>query len=148
MVAGLAFTFSSVIMPGIGKLDDRGFVKAFQVIDGVIQNGQPLFGLVWLGSILSLFAASILGFWQLEGLPKWLLLMANVLYIAGVQVPTFAINVPHNNALQSVSVAQLSDSGIAQARQRFEATWNRSNHFRTIVATVVSLLLILILFFL
>ena len=145
MVAGLVFTFSAVIMPGIGKLGDRGFVRAFQVIDGIIQNGQPLFGLVWVGSILSLMAVSILGLWQLDGLPKWLLLAASLLYIAGVQAPTFVVNVPHNDQLQTVHLEQVSDNAVHQARQHFEATWNQSNDFRTIVAVTVSVILILIL---
>jgi uncharacterized membrane protein len=145
MVAGLVFTFSTVIMPGIAKLEDRGFVRAFQAIDGIIQNGQPLFGIVWVGSILSLFAVSVLGLWQLDGLPKWLLLASSLLYIAGVQAPTFTVNVPHNNMLQAISVSEFSDGAVAQARERFEATWNRSNDFRAVVATVVSIILILLL---
>ncbi|MEO0511046.1 MAG: anthrone oxygenase family protein [Verrucomicrobiota bacterium] len=148
MVAGLVFTFSTVVMPGISNLDDRGFVRAFQVIDGIIQDGQLLFGFVWVGSILSLFAVSIMGFWQLDGLPQWLLFAANLLYIAGVQAPTFKVNVPHNNRLQAVPVAQSNDAAVTAARQRFEATWNRSNHFRTTIATVVSIILILVLFIL
>ena len=146
MIAGLVFTFSTVIMPGIGKLDDRAFVKAFQVIDGIIQNGQPLFGLVWVGSILSLFAAAILGFWQLDGSLKWLLLVANLLYIAGVQAPTLTVNVPRNNRLQAIDLTQASDELVAEERQYFEATWNRSNNFRSVVAAVVSVLLLLTLF--
>ncbi|MEM8866832.1 MAG: anthrone oxygenase family protein [Verrucomicrobiota bacterium] len=144
MIAGLVFTFSAVIMPGIGTLDDREFVRAFQAIDGIIQNGQPLFGLVWVGSIFSLFAVSILGFLQLDGFPKWLLLAANLLYIAGVQVPTFKVNLPHNDALQAISVAHSDEATVAAARNHFEMTWNRANHLRTVVATIVSLILILI----
>ena len=146
MVAGLIFTFSSVIMPGIGKLDDRGFIKAFQVIDGIIQKGQPLFGLVWVGSILSLFVVSNLGLWQPDGLLKWLLLAANLLYISGVQGPTFTVNVPRNNKLQAVEIEKLSDESIAEERRYFEATWNRSNNFRTLIATLVAGILILALF--
>ena len=148
LVAGLVFTFAVIIMPGIAKLDDRDFVRAFQVIDGVIQNGQALFGFVWLGSILSLLAVSILGLWQLEGLPKWLLLVANLLYIAGVQLPTFAINVPLNNRLQAVEVVEADRVEIAQAREDFEDSWNQANRFRTYVAILVTVMLLLVLFML
>lgn len=145
LVAGLVFTFAVVIMPGIGKLDDRGFVRAFQVIDGVIQKGQPLFVVVWLGSILSLFAVSVLGLWQLEGWPKWLLLAANIIYLAAVQLPTFTINVPLNNQIQTVDVAEVSDTAVAEARQRFEVDWNRANGFRSVAAIIVSGIMILVL---
>lgn len=148
MIAGLVFTFSTVIMPGIGKLDDRAFIKAFQVIDGIIQNGQPLFGIVWVGSILSLFAVSILGLWQLDGLPKWVLLAANLLYIAGVQAPTFTVNVPRNNKLQAVEIEKWSDESIAEERRYFEDSWNRSNDSRTLIGTLVAAILTLVLFIL
>lgn len=148
LVAGLAFTFAVIIMPGIAKLDDRGFVRAFQVIDGVIQNGQPLFGLVWLGSILSLLAVSIFGLWQLEGLPKWLLLAANLLYIAGVQLPTFVINVPLNNQLQEVESVEASEESMTHARADFEGSWNQANRFRTHMSILVIVMLLLVLFML
>ena len=34
LTAGLVFAFASVVMPGIGKLGDREFIRSFQVIDG------------------------------------------------------------------------------------------------------------------
>ncbi len=148
LVAGLVFTFAVIIMPGIAKLEDRGFVRAFQVIDGIIQNGQPIFGLVWLGSILSLCAVSILGLWQLEGLPKWLLLSANLLYISGVQMPTFGINVPLNNQLQTIVVAEARGDTIRQEREHFEESWNLANSFRTYAAILVVVMLLLVLFLL
>ena len=54
LVAGLLFVFAVVVMPGIGNLNDREFIRAFQVMDRVIQNNQPLFMLVWLGSVVAL----------------------------------------------------------------------------------------------
>ncbi|HKK17757.1 MAG TPA: DUF1772 domain-containing protein [Opitutales bacterium] len=132
LVAGIVFTFSTIIMPGIGKLEDHGFIRAFQVIDSIIQNGQPLFGLVWVGSIISLFSASILGLWQLDGFAKWLLLTATLIYVVCVQVPTFSTNVPLNNELQAVNVIDRGATELKEARQRFEARWNRSNDFRSI----------------
>jgi len=65
LVAGLLFTFAIVVMPGIGKLDDGGFIRAFQVIDRVIQNKQPLFVLVWVGSAVALVTAAVLGIAEL-----------------------------------------------------------------------------------
>ncbi len=57
LVAGFLFAFAVMVMPGIGTPNDREFIRAFQVIDGVIQNNQPLFLLVWGGSALALVAA-------------------------------------------------------------------------------------------
>jgi uncharacterized membrane protein len=67
LVAGFLFAFAVVVMPGIRSLDDSGFIRAFQVIDRVIQNNQPLFVLVWVGSVFALIAAAVLGMWTLSG---------------------------------------------------------------------------------
>ena len=34
LVAGLLFVFAVVVMPGIGSLNDREFIRAFQVMEG------------------------------------------------------------------------------------------------------------------
>ena len=66
LVTGFIFTYAVVVMPGFAKLDDRDFIRAFQVTDGVIQNNQPLFMLAWVGSILSIVATMILEFVELH----------------------------------------------------------------------------------
>tara|TARA_R100000027_G_scaffold61323_1_gene52618 strand:- start:3768 stop:4274 length:507 start_codon:yes stop_codon:yes gene_type:complete len=142
LVAGLVFTFAVIIMPGIARLGDRTFIRTFQVIDGVIQSGQPLFALVWLGSILSLLVVSILGLWQLNGLSKWLLVAANALYITGVQLPTFVINVPLNNQLQTIRTLEASEDVIEGARAAFEERWNWANRLRTFAAIAVLAILL------
>ncbi len=54
LVAGFLLAFAIVAMPGIGSLNDREFIRAFQVMDRVIQNYQPIFMLVWVGSVVTL----------------------------------------------------------------------------------------------
>jgi uncharacterized membrane protein len=54
LVTGFVFAFASVVMPGIQTLDDRDFLRAFKAMDLVIQRNQPLFMLVWVGSVLAL----------------------------------------------------------------------------------------------
>ena len=49
IVAGFLFAFWVVAMPGIRSLNDREFIRAFQVMDRVIQNNQPI--LCWSGSV-------------------------------------------------------------------------------------------------
>jgi uncharacterized membrane protein len=63
LVAGLLFAFAAVVMPGLRTLDDGSFIRAFQVIDRVIQNYQPLFVFVWVGSVIAVVAATVLGVW-------------------------------------------------------------------------------------
>ena len=54
LVAGLVFAFAVVVMPGIRTLDDGSYLRAFQLMDGVIQGNQPLFILMWVGSIVAM----------------------------------------------------------------------------------------------
>ena len=65
LVAGFVFTYAIVVMPGFGKLNDREFIQAFQATDGIIQNNQPLFMFVWVGSIASV--AANFDTWQVAG---------------------------------------------------------------------------------
>jgi uncharacterized membrane protein len=145
LVAGFLLAFAVVVMPGLKGLDDGDFIRAFQVIDRVIQNGQPVFMLVWAGSALAMVVAGGLGLWALNGADRLLLILAALVYLACVQLPTVAINVPLNNQLQKLNVAMMSESTRKHARNEFEPRWNRWNSIRTACACVVSMLLILLL---
>ena len=52
LITGFILIFAIVVMPGISRFEDKEFLKAFQLIDGIIQNNQPIFLLIWLGSCL------------------------------------------------------------------------------------------------
>lgn len=146
LVAGFLFAFAVVIMPGIKRLDDAGFIRAFQVIDRVIQNGQPLFMFMWVGSVLALIAAAVFGQWALGGADRVLLIAAALVYLLAVQLPTATINVPLNNALQKLDLGTMSETMRKRARDEFESRWNRWNAIRTVFASLTALLMLLLLF--
>lgn len=145
LVAGFLFAFAVVVMPGIRSLGDREFIRAFQVMDGVIQKNQPLFVLVWIGSVLALVAAAMIGFEQLDGIGRLLIVFAALAYILGVQLPTLTINIPHNNKLQALDVDAMNETAQKTAREDFEPRWNRWNVIRTAFASLASVLLIALL---
>ena len=146
LVAGLVFGFAAVVMPGIAKFSDREFLLAFKHMDGVIQNNQPAFMLVWVGSIFSVIATLVLGTMNLSGGQLYHLWGASALYLLAVQLPTVRFNIPLNNALQALDIESLSESDLVKARKDFEAPWNRWNRFRTLNAIFsVSGLLVLLL---
>ena len=145
LVAGFLFAFAVVVMPGIHRLGNRDFIRAFQVIDGVIQRNQPLFLLVWVGSVASLVIAAILGFVQLEGAARLPIVVAALAYLFGVQLPTIRINIPLNNALQALNVESMSEAEREAARIGFERRWNRWNVIRTVIASLVSCALMALL---
>ncbi len=144
LVAGFLFAFAVVVMPGIRALSDREFIRAFQAMDGIIQNNQPLFMAVWLGSMVSLMLAAVFSFGQLDTAGRWLLGLSTLIYLLGVQLPTFTINVPLNNRLQSMDIEAMDTTAHAAARQAFEGRWNRWNAFRTMVSCLVAALLIVL----
>ena len=144
LVAGLVFAFAVIVMPGIKSLDDRDFLRAFGVMDRVIQNNQPMFMLVWLGSAVAVIALAMLSLWQLAGGNQILAIVLAGMYLLGVQAPTIAINIPLNNKLQALDLDRMSNDELANFRQEFETRWNRWNTNRTVVATVVSAGLILL----
>jgi uncharacterized membrane protein len=145
LVAGFLFAFAIVVMPGIGRLDDRDFLRPFQVIDRVIQNNQPAFLFMWVGSVLALVAAAVLGIWTLSGANRLLVLAATLVYVLGVQVPTVTINIPLNNQLQRLEAAKMDDMARGRARSAFEPRWNRWNEIRTAFSILTSLLLLFVL---
>ena len=146
LVAGLLFGFAIVVMPGIAKLTDKEYLLAFKHMDGIIQNNQPLFILVWAGSILSVIVTLVLGVMNLNGMQMYLLSTASVLYLLGVQLPTFRFNIPLNNSLQSLNIEKLNETESTLFRSNFEASWNRWNRFRTVNSIVTVSIFLLVLF--
>jgi uncharacterized membrane protein len=145
LVAGLLFGFAIVVMPGIAKLTDKEYLLAFKHVDGIIQNNQPLFILVWAGSIISVIVTLVLGVMNLNGTQIYLLSAASVLYLLGVQLPTFRFNIPLNNSLQSLDIKALKETESTLFRSDFEAPWNRWNRFRTVNAIIAVSMFILVL---
>jgi uncharacterized membrane protein len=145
LVAGLVFTFAIVVMPGIKSLSDLVFLKSFKAMDRVIQNNQPIFILVWLGSAVVLLVSTVLGIWQLEGLDRILLVVACAIYLFGVHLPTVTINIPLNNNLQSQDLDTMTEPALLETAARFESRWLRWNAIRTVLAILTTALLLVLL---
>ena len=146
LVAGFLFSYAIVVMPGIKNLNDREFIRTFQVTDRIIQNNHPIFMLVWVGSAIALIVSALYGVGRLQGVDFFLLALATLAYILGVQVSTIAIHLPLNKKLQTLDVDAMNETDIKVARNDFEARWNTSNLIRTAIASCVSVLLIILLF--
>lgn len=145
LVAGFLFAFAIIVMPGIRSLNDRDFLRAFKMMDAVIQNNQPMFILVWVGSVVALVISAILSLSALDGVDRLLTNLAATVYLLGVQLTTATINVPLNNRLQGQDLDTASDSVIREARNAFEARWTTWNAIRTVFAILTSALLTVVL---
>ena len=145
LVSGFIFTYAIVVMPGLSNLNDKEFIRAFQVTDAVIQNNQPIFMLTWIGSIVSLLSTiltSIISFGLSE---TWLVVLLSIFYLLGVQGITISIHIPLNNQIQKVLIEELNDEAITDERVKFERKWNFFNNIRTSISISVTLLLLIIL---
>lgn len=118
LIAGLFFAFSCSVMLGLGGVEDRVFVDVMRRINRSIQNG--LFGLVFVGSLLSSVAVLVIGdVWARVG---------GGLFLVSLLI-TFVVNIPLNNRLDA------SDASDPAARRAFEGPWVRWNHVRMVFST-------------
>ena len=145
LVTGFIFTYAVVVMPGLSKLNDKEFIRAFQVTDGIIQNNQPLFMLTWVGSIIAILSSILIAIIFVGISETWLIILLGVVYLLGVQGITISIHIPLNNHLQQVNIDELNEEKLSEERIKFEKKWNNFNIIRTIIAFSVSVILLLIL---
>ena len=143
LVSGFIFTYSIVVMPGLSNLNDKDFLKAFQVTDALIQNNQPLFMFTWIGSIVAILTTIVASLITVGLLESWLIILVGAAYLLGVQGITVAIHIPLNNHIQMLNIEELNDETLADERLKFETKWNFFNKIRTGIAISVSILMLI-----
>ena len=87
-------------MPELSKLSDKEFLKAFQVTDAAIQNKQPIFMVIWVGSIVSVLRLILISIAYVGLSETWLIVLVALIYLLGVQGITILIHLPLNNQIQ------------------------------------------------
>lgn len=145
LVSGFILVFAIVVMPGISKFEDKEFLKAFQLIDGVIQNNQPLFLFVWLGSIISVLVTLLSSIITLGFQNSAIITCVCFIYLFGVQGITIRIHLPLNRRVKNVDINNLDKEELNEARVNFENKWNYFNKIRTGIALLVSLMFLIII---
>ena len=145
LVSGFILTYSIIVMPGLSNLNDKDFLKAFQVTDAIIQNNQPVFMFIWIGSVLAVLATIFVSLVSIGFVETWLIVLVAFVYLLGVQGITVAIHIPLNNHIQRIKIEDLNDEALADQRQKFETKWNFFNYIRTSIAISVSVLLLILL---
>ena len=143
LVTGFILTYAIVVMPGLSKLDDKEFIKAFQVTDGIIQNNQPIFILIWVGSIISVVSTIIISIFTLGLLEGWKIIFVSLVYLIGVQAITIIIHLPLNRRIQKLDINSTSSKSLNEERKNFETKWNYFNNIRTVIAFLVTLFFLL-----
>ena len=125
------------------KLDDKEFIKAFQVTDGIIQNNQPIFILIWVGSIISVVSTIIISIFTLSILEGWKIIFVSLVYLIGVQAITIIIHLPLNRRIQKIDINSTNLQSLNEERKNFETKWNYFNNIRTVIAFLVTLFFLL-----
>lgn len=140
LTAGLCFTWSNSVTPGIGRLDDLGFLQSFQAMNRAIIN--PAFLIVFFGPVLLLF---INAFLHRNSDPTvfWSFTMAAILFFLGIGLITVFKNVPLNELLDKTTLENLSAVELKELRTKFEHPWNRW-HIQRTIASFTSFALLLI----
>ena len=145
LATGFILTYAVVVMPGLSKLEDKEFIKAFQVTDGIIQNNQPIFILIWVGSIISVLCTIIVSILSLGTLKAWLIILTSLIYLLGVQGITISIHLPLNKHIQNIDIDTTDSQTLSSERKNFETKWNFFNNIRTVIALFVIFIFLLIL---
>jgi uncharacterized membrane protein len=125
LMAGVYFIYAVAIMPGLGRLDDSGFVAAFQATDRAII--KPTF-------LIAFFAPTALcgiSAFSERGDRGFHWIVAALVLNAGIVAITLAVNVPLNDALKARG--EVTGPDATSARHAFrEARWVAWNWFRTV----------------
>lgn len=144
LLAGIFFTWSNAITPGIGRLDDINYLRAFQNMNRTIVN--PLFLVIIMGPLFLSFATAYL-YKSNHLYIFWLLLIAAILYFVGVFLVTIMGNIPLNNLLDKTDLTNISLENARSLRDQFELKWNNLHLVRTITSVLSFFLLIIVCLF-
>lgn len=140
LTAGLCFTWSNAITPGIGRLNDFEFLQSFQAMNRAIINRSFL--IVFFGPVILLFINAYLHR-NTHPTTFWSFTLAAILFFLGVGLITVFKNVPLNELLDKSVLDQLSVVELKELRTKFEQPWNRW-HIQRTIASFTSFCLLLI----
>ena len=146
LMAGIFFTWSNAVKPGLGKLSDIEYLRALQSMNRVILNNA--FKLIFLGAIITV---ALLPVFYFNLYPKnifWLFILTLIIYWVGVFGVTISGNIPLNEILDKTNLESISLEEIKALRTRIEVKWNNFNFIRSISSAITFLLLILSFIFL
>ena len=133
LVTGFVFTYAVIVMPGLAKLTDKEFIRTFQVTDELIQNNQPIFMIVWVGSVISVISTLIVSLMGPYSVETVLVIIAGFVYLLGVQGLTVLVHLPLNRRIQTVNAEEWDASALREERLSFETRWIRFNWIRTLI---------------
>ena len=140
-MAGIFFTWSNAVKPGIGKLSDIEYLRALQSMNRVILNRLFLF--LFIGAIIAVALVSIFHFHMYPNKIFWLFICILLIYWAGVFGVTVFGNIPLNEILDKTNLESITLEEIKTLRKSIELKWNHFNLIRSISSAITFILLII-----
>lgn len=141
LMAGLFYSYSCSVVPGLGALSNTEYISAMQSINRAIQN--PVFFIIFFGSLILLPICSYMKYSHPISTQFWLVIAATVIYISGCFAITIFGNIPLNNSLDKFDLAHQSPDAITLQRTLFESRWNNLNIIRTLSSLLSFILLVI-----
>ena len=141
LMAGIFFTWSNAVKPGIGKLSDLEYLRAFQSMNRVILNNT--FKIIFSGAIITTGLLPIFYFNLYPNNIFLVFLSAFIIYWVGAFGVTIFGNIPLNELFDRTSLESISFEELKTLRTSIEVKWNNFNLIRSISSIVSFILLIL-----
>ena len=141
LMAGIFFTWSNAVKPGIGKLSDLEYLRALQSMNRVILN-KAFIG-IFLGSVIAVALVPVFHFKLFPNNIFWVFILALLTYWIGALGTTVFGNIPLNEILDKVNLESLNLEEITPLRTRIEVKWNNLNLIRSISSGITFALLII-----
>jgi uncharacterized membrane protein len=137
-VAGVFFAYSVSVMVGLDAIRPDQAIAAMRSVNEKIQN--PVFLATFLLAPVAAVLTGVLLLTQGHRTAGVLFVLAATVYVLGALVPSFAVNIPMNDALDTVTVPSTAE-GAARVWSDYSSRWTLWNHVRT-VSSLVSLLVV------
>ena len=141
LMAGIFFTWSNAVKPGIGKLSDIEYLRSLQSMNRVILN-KAFLG-IFMGAVVAVVLAPIFHFKIYHSNIFWLLIIAFVIYWVGVFGVTIFGNIPLNEKLDKTNLETTTPEGLKALRMTIEDKWNKFNLIRSYSSVITFILLII-----
>jgi len=145
LMAGIFFTWTNAVTPGIGKLNDMEYLRALQSMNRVILNTS--FRIIFIGAVITVALVPICYYKLFPNYLFWVFIAAFTLYWIGAFGVTFLGNIPLNKMLDNTNIETISIENVKILRLTIETKWNNLNLIRTITSCLSFFLLVISLLF-
>lgn len=137
-IFGFFFAWAFSVMWGLDSSEPIVAISAMQAINVNVRN--PIFALAFFGTPVLLILTTLVARLDGESLSARLFGLGVLVYVLGVIIPTFMVNVPLNETLASVEMP-LEAVRAGEVWSAYSSSWKQSNVARTL-ASGLSLLLV------